>query len=157
MYPESNSILHMIPMVEIPLNITGCSGNPPTYSNDSFVTTCQIMQTIAESPYPIGIEDLRCNSSPPPNCSSITCMVGDTGDLVEFEFQPCSKPQSVVVSNYHNGTVIYQQELSETSISSFNITLRGKNLPMNVMLVNHTAQTSLGFKVSQFLVLFITV
>lgn len=141
-YPGNTRPYVMIPMI-VPVNTTGCD-TQPTYSNHSLISACDITPYIATSllvPAEFGV--LVCRASPAPNCSSITCAMPGSGDNVTFIVQPCYNPPAVTVHNYVNGSITVKQTFSH--FLTFNFSSR--NLPLNVSLIQHTDQMSLGFKV----------
>ena len=139
---SSNQFL-LFPKVTIPLDLTACRNHThPTYSNDTLVSPCQVTQLIAMSAYPpTSIRALQCSSSPPPNCSDITCSVPGSRDSLRFRVQPCYSPPAISVTSTVNGTTSHNTfPNSHGSKFSFRV-------PMNVTLVQHTNYLSMGFKV----------
>ncbi len=139
----SSGPLVVVPAVTLPVNTTGCETPPPSYSNDSLITPCDITPYIASSVLVPNVFDaLVCTHSPAPNCSSVTCSVPESKDNVTFTFVPCAEPPAVTVENFVNGT------RSRHTFSRFlRFNFSSKRVPMNVSLIQHTDKMSLGFKV----------
>lgn len=134
-------------MVRIPLNASGCSSAPPTIRNTTLVNTCQVMSLVAKSTSPIDIDDIQCNSSRSPNCTTISCTVPRTDDAITFEFEPCIfNPPAIAVRNSVNGQVRQQHNIEETTTFN-NFVLGGKTVSLTVTLVEHSMVKSIGFKV----------
>ena len=133
-------------MVAIPVDGSDCHNQTkPTYSNSTLVSPCQIVPLIAESAFaPSGVASLQCVSSPPPNCSTITCSVPGSQDYVKFKTEPCYQPPSIDINNYVGGNLMFHTLLSHET-KKFNFS--ASKIPMRVTAVNHTNLMSVGFKV----------
>lgn len=138
--------LIMVPTVSIPVNTTGCQTPPPSYSNHSLVSICQVTPLIARSVFvPTGIQALQCTSSPPPNCTTITCLVPSTHDSVAFKIEPCYSPPAITMDNYINGSNSAAPHHTFSHSLKFNFS--SSKVPLTVTLTQHTSPLSMGFKV----------
>lgn len=136
--------LIMVPTVSIPVNTTGCQTPPPSYSNHSLVSICQVTPLIARSVFvPTGIQALQCTSSPPPNCTTITCLVPSTHDSVAFKIEPCYSPPAITLDTYINGSATSHH----TFAHSLKINFSSSKVPLTVTLTQHTSPLSMGVKV----------
>ena len=128
----------IIPYIEMPLNLTGCNG--------ALVTTCELMPQLADKATKTSNRSIHCIPSSS-DCNAMTCNFFSSNGSLTVQLLSCANPPAVEVRTTNGSNIQNSTNFTSTN-SSLSVNIGNMSALLNVTVVQHPQQLTLGVEVS---------